>query len=73
MNYYYAENYDTHCTYGGKIYNYDFDGYTSMTDIADRIAKDFRFDKQCKRNAELRHRAKVIDNYKETHKTESEG
>ncbi len=42
--------------YGGYISNYDYDGRTSMCDIAERIASDFRFDERCKANLELKNR-----------------
>lgn len=60
-NYYTSSNYTNHSAFGGNIYNYDYDGYTSMEDIASRIASDLKFDKRCKNNAENRDRAK---NYK---------
>ena len=50
-----------HSTCGSKIYNYDFDGYTSMSDIVKRIISDWKFDDDCKKNAENRDRNK---NYK---------
>ena len=54
-NYYYKpSNYRNHSTCGNKIYNYDFDGYTSMSNIAGRIISDWKFDEQCKKNAENR-------------------
>ena len=31
-----------HNTFGGQIYEYDFDGYTSINDIASRIFSDWR-------------------------------
>lgn len=31
-------------TFGGVIYNYDFDGYNSLSDIASRIVSDWKFD-----------------------------
>lgn len=36
--------------FGGKIYNYDFDGYTTISDIAQRIATDEKFDRMCAKN-----------------------
>ena len=45
-----------HTTFGGEIYNYDFDGYNSMGGIAARIASDIRFDKMCQTNYENRKR-----------------
>ena len=53
-----------HYTYGGRVYEYDFDGYNSMADIAARIETDRKFDKQCEKNAKLRDQGKLIDNYK---------
>ena len=61
-NYYTTGNYRTdHSTCGSKIYNYDFDGYVSITDMAERIISDWKFDYGCKKNAENRDRKK---NYK---------
>ena len=50
-----------HSTCGSKICNYDFDGYVSMTSMAERIISDWKFDEKCKKNAESRDRNK---NYK---------
>ena len=36
-------------TFGGIIKEYDFEGYTSMTDVADRIFSDWRFDNTYRR------------------------
>ena len=61
-NYYTTGNYNVnHSTCGSKIYNYDFDGYVSITDMAERIISDWKFDDDCKKNAESRDRNK---NYK---------
>lgn len=38
----------------GKIYNYDFDGYTTISDIAQRIATDEKFDRMCANNTKVR-------------------
>lgn len=43
-----------HTTFGGKIWDSDYDGYNSMTDIASRIISDWKFDEQCKRDIENR-------------------
>ena len=43
-----------HSTCGSVIYNYDFDGYTSMSDMAERIISDWKFDEKCRKNAESR-------------------
>lgn len=51
-NYYTTtRNYADHSTFGGLIYNYDFDGYNSLSSIAERIASDWKFDNTCKQNA----------------------
>lgn len=41
-------------TYGGKQYDYDYDTKVSMSDMAQRIMSDFRFDIKCKKNLEKR-------------------
>ena len=61
-NYYTTGNYNVnHSTCGSVIYNYDFDGYVSMTDMAERIISDWKFDNDCKKNVENRDMKK---NYK---------
>ena len=61
-NYYTTGSYKgDHSTCGSVIYNYDFDGYVSMNDMAERIISDWKFDEQCRKNAENRDRNK---NYK---------
>ena len=42
-------------SFGGYVYNYDFDGYNSILDIASRIVTDWKFDEKCK---------KIGENYK---------
>lgn len=55
--FYRTGSYNTdHSTFRGRLYNYDFDGYTSMTDIAARIVSDWKFDNQCKKNTENKSR-----------------
>ena len=39
-------------TFGGVIYNYDFDGYVSMRDMAERIISDWKFDEQRRKDIE---------------------
>ena len=52
-NYYTTGNYKPdHSTCGSVIYNYDFDGYVSMTSIAERIISDWKLDEKCRKNAE---------------------
>lgn len=50
-NYYRTENYKTdHSTCSSLIYNYDFDGYVSISTIAERIISDWKFDEKCRKN-----------------------
>lgn len=49
-NYYRTGNYKTdHSTCSSVIYNYDFDGYVSMTTMAERIISDWKFDEKCRK------------------------
>ena len=51
-NYYTPSNYNPdRSTCGSKIYNYDFDGYVSMSDMAERIISDWKFDEKCRKLA----------------------
>lgn len=51
-NYYTPMNYNReHTTCSSRIYNYDFDGYVSMADMAERIISDWRFDEKCQKDA----------------------
>ena len=51
-NYYTTENYNLdYSTCGSVIYNYDFDGYVSMSSIAKRIISDWKFDERCRKLA----------------------
>lgn len=53
--YYTPSNYNSnHSTCGSVIYSYDFDGYVSMADMAERITSDWKFDEQCRKNIENR-------------------
>lgn len=48
----YTEN---HNTFGGRIYNSDFDtSYPETHNIASRIAADMKFDEMCKKNYEAK-------------------
>lgn len=55
-NYYVIKNYNT--TFGGKIYESDFNGHATMSNIAERIVSDWRFDEQCLKNSENRDKLK---------------
>lgn len=43
-----------HRIYGGELTLYDFEGHNTMLSMAEKIQKSINFDKQCKRNIELR-------------------
>ena len=61
-NYYTTGNYKPdHSTCGSVIYNYDFDGYVSISDMAERIISDWKFDEERRKDALNRDRNK---NYK---------
>ena len=50
-NYYRTGNDKTdHSTCSSLIYNYDFDGYVSISTIAERIISDWKFDEKCRKN-----------------------
>lgn len=60
--FYGTENYKPdHSTCGSQIYNYDFDGYVSISDMAERIISDWKFDEERRKDALNRDRNK---NYK---------
>ena len=51
-NYYTPSNYNAdHSTCSSRIYNYDFDGYVSMADMAERIISDWKLDEKCRKLA----------------------
>lgn len=45
-----------HNTFGGRIYEYDFDTEHYNGSMARRILSDWRFDEQCRKNCENRER-----------------
>ena len=58
-NYYRTGNYKPdHSTCGSVIYNYDFDGYVSMSDMAERIISDWKFDEERRNDVLNRNRNK---------------
>ena len=58
-NYYRPGNYKPdHSTCGSVIYNYDFDGYVSMTSMAERIISDWKFDEERRKDVLNRNRNK---------------
>lgn len=55
-NIYTSEN---HNTFGGTLYDSDFDTtYSGTHNIANRIAADMKFDKMCQKNYEVKTRKK---------------
>ena len=58
-NYYRTGNYKPdYSTCGSVIYNYDFDGYVSMSDMAERIISDWKFDEERRKDVSNRDRNK---------------
>ena len=58
-NYYRTGNYKPdYSTCGSVIYNYDFDGYVSMSDMAERIISDWKFDEERRKDVLNRNRNK---------------
>lgn len=51
-NYYTSSNYTDHSTFGGLIYESDFNTEYCNGNIASRILSDWRFDEQCRKNME---------------------
>lgn len=51
--------YNANNTFGGILSNYSFDGHSTMSEIANNIISDLRFDERCRRNVELREKAKL--------------
>lgn len=49
-------NHKYQTTFGGLIYNYDFDGYNDLVNTASRIAVSKNFDTICRKNLEGRKR-----------------
>ena len=45
-------------TFGGVVYNYDFEGYVSISDAISRILSDRKFDKKCEENIKCKNRKK---------------
>lgn len=45
-------------TFGGCVYPSDFDRHTLISEIADRIVTDWKFDNECRKNIISRDRNK---------------
>lgn len=54
-NYYTSSEREFNTTFGGYVYNDDFE-YASIATIANRIITDRKFDEKCKKNIEQRNR-----------------
>lgn len=70
-NFYIPRSHSNHSTFGGMIYDGDFDGYTSMVTIAERILSDEKFDKYCETCARIRERSQKIN--KQYHRLQNGG
>lgn len=46
----YLPNKPDHSTFGGIVYESDFNGYNSASSIASRIESDWAFDRSCRKN-----------------------
>lgn len=61
-NYYtssnYTYSYTDHTRFAGELSLFDFNGHHTMSSMADKIAKDLAFDRQCRLNAKNRDRIK---------------
>ena len=54
-NYHTSSEREFNTTFGGYVYNDDFE-YASIATIAGRIITDMKFDEKCKKNIEQRNR-----------------
>lgn len=54
VNYVLPEEDNTENTFGGRIYQSDFSDEPGSRNMASRIMSDWRFDRQCLKNIELR-------------------
>lgn len=58
MKKFYSEETCKHNRFSGKIFPSDFDRHTTLSEVADRILSDQRFDEQCRRNILARDKVK---------------
>ena len=42
-------DFKNHRTYGGELTSFDFEGHHTITSMASKIQRDFRFDESCKK------------------------
>lgn len=50
---------DDHTSYYGEITLFDFEGHQTMKSMSDKIVRDWKFDRQCRKNAEFRDQMKA--------------
>lgn len=60
MKNYNTQTYRNPAAFSGIINFYDFGGYRSLTDLADQIIQDMKFDERCKKAADNRDKYKNI-------------
>lgn len=59
--YYRTGNYKVdHTTFGGELSLFDFEGHRTLSDMAEKIASDLRFDETCRKNWENNKRMKGV-------------
>lgn len=57
--YYRTGNYKVdHTTFGGELSLFDFEGHRTLSNMAEKIASDLRFDETCRKNWENNKRMK---------------
>lgn len=57
--YYRTGNYKVdHTTFGGELTLFDFEGHRTLSNMAEKIASDLRFDETCRKNRENNKRMK---------------
>ena len=47
-----------HTTFGGELTLFDFEGHRTLSNMAEKIASDLRFDETCRKNWENNKRMK---------------
>lgn len=52
------DNTDNHTSYYGALTLFDFEGHQTMKSMADKISRDWSFDRWCQKQAEARDRMK---------------
>lgn len=57
---------DDHTSYYGELTLFDFEGHQTMKSMSDKILRDWNFDKQCRKNAELRKQMKEKEEHEKS-------